>query len=351
MSNITFIIYGDINQTSGGYYYDRELIRALEREGHTLSVSEARDFKDAGPPPDLYIIDELCHPDFYSKSHFRILKAGVPVIGMVHHLAADENLSFLNRLYHLRMERRFLKQLDFVIFNSLATKDSALNAGGYRGASVIAVPGRADEENKKIIVKKKKTRLSLVFIGNLIPRKGLHNILQHLSACDNIPFDFSIAGDDSVDPSYTQALIKLINLKKLDDRVKITGYLSEEEKTNLLADSDILLMLSSHEGYGIAYIEAMRYGTIPIAGTSGGASEIIQDGENGYLIDPEDGFRFKEVLSSLSENPELKDRMSLAAESTWHKHPRWSDTFTNAISEIENLMDYYKRSSSDSSKL
>ena len=337
MINFTFIIYGDINQTSGGYYYDRELIKSLKKRGHSVNIAEAKDRDLKNIQTDIYIIDELCHPDFYRRKDFYRLRRGVPVIGMVHHLAADEDISIMSRLRRLYMERAFFRNLNFAIFNSISTRNSSQLKGRYTGPFMIAVPGRERKPATETCDKTEKSALSLLFLGNVIPRKCLHLVIRHLSGVSGIPYKMIIAGDSSLDPSYTERLKKMISGYKLEKQIMFRGRVSESEKKDILEKTDILLMPSSHEGYGIAYIEALSYGVIPIAGLSGGASELIRNGENGYLIDPSDGGKLKSILNALWENPELKKKISTAACNSWAAHPDWEETFEELIDSLENL--------------
>ena len=337
MPSIEFIIDGDINQTSGGYYYDRQFIQALKTRGHNVTVSRASDKETGRAATDMYIIDELCHPDFFRTKHFKRLRADVPLVAMLHHLAADEALPFFDRLKHCIMERKFLKAMDFAVFNSQSTGESARNKGRYRGPFAIAIPGRTNTG-----VSRKPGRnpgpLKLLFLGNLIPRKGMHYVLSALSELPDIPFTFTIAGDDTVEPAYTRRIKRLIKRCRLEDRVVLKGLVSNDHKKKVLENADLMLMPSSHEGYGIAYIEAMEHGVIPVAGISGGASEIIRHGENGFLVNPRKRLEIVSVLVQVYENPDWKNQLSRNARQSWQAHPLWQETFQPVITALEDLL-------------
>ena len=337
MLRIEFIIYGDINQTSGGYYYDREFIRALKFRGHRVTISKAADGQTGRAETDLYIIDELCHPDFFRTKHFKRLRTNTPLVGMVHHLAADEGRPFFDRIKHLVMERSFLNAMDFIVFNSQSTRESARKKGLYKGPSAIAVPGRSNTGgNRK--PGGNAGPLQLIFLGNLIPRKGLHHLLLALSGLPDIPFGFTIAGDDTVDPAYTRRIKRLIKRRRLEDRVILKGPVSNDQKKKILENADLMLMPSSHEGYGIAYVEAMGHGVIPVAGISGGAGEIIRHGENGFLVNPKNPMEIISILSQIYESPGWKNQLSSSARQRWQAHPLWEDTFQPVITALENLI-------------
>ncbi|OQX28733.1 MAG: hypothetical protein B0D92_07400 [Spirochaeta sp. LUC14_002_19_P3] len=333
MPLIEFIVYGSVHQKSGGYYYDRELIQVLKHHGFGVSVTTPAD--SGGSKTDLYIIDELCHPDFFRKRHFRRLQPSVPVVGMVHHLAADENLPPALLLKHLLMERKFFSALNFAVFNSRSTESSARGKGGYRGPSLVCVPGRSSAGETK---NNGEAPLSLLFLGNLIPRKGLHYLLAAMAMLPDIPCTLTIAGSDTVNPAYTRKIRLLIQRYGLEERTAMIGFAEDDEKERLLKKADLMIMPSFHEGYGIAYIEAMGYGVIPIAGISGGAGEIIRHEENGFLLKPERCGELADIIRRIYHNPDWKRCLSEQAYKSWFSHPPWEVTFQPLISALEELI-------------
>ncbi len=85
-------------------------------------------------------------------------------------------------------------------------------------------------------------------------------------------------------------------------------------------------MPSSYEGFGIVYLEGMAFGLPAIGTTAGAASEIISDGENGYLIPPDDAATLAERLSTLARDRDLLARMSVKALERYRQQPRWEQT-------------------------
>ena len=93
-----------------------------------------------------------------------------------------------------------------------------------------------------------------------------------------------------------------------------------------LARSQVFVMPYSHEGFGMAYIEAMGF-ALPVVGSSSGAvQEFVIPEHNGFLIDPADLETTRACLMRLHHDRRLLIKMSHAALQTFHEHPRWSDT-------------------------
>lgn len=76
---------------------------------------------------------------------------------------------------------------------------------------------------------------------------------------------------------------QLVNSLDLDDRVHFIGQVSDITDYYKLAD--IFLLLSRKESFGLAMLEAMYCGAVPIGSTAGGISEVIQDNETGYTVE------------------------------------------------------------------
>jgi len=83
---------------------------------------------------------------------------------------------------------------------------------------------------------------------------------------------------------------------------------------------------SSYEGFGIVYLEGMGLGLPAIGTTAGAAGEIIEPGQTGYLIAPDDSRALAEHLQSLAEDRGLLTRLSLNARERYLRQPSWAET-------------------------
>jgi glycosyltransferase involved in cell wall biosynthesis len=87
--------------------------------------------------------------------------------------------------------------------------------------------------------------------------------------------------------------------------VLLPGYV--ENKALFFAALDLFLMPSRSEGWGLAALEAMAHGVPVIASRTGGLMEIIDDGENGCLVEPGDAGALAEAIAGAA-----RDRKQLA---------------------------------------
>ena len=123
----------------------------------------------------------------------------------------------------------------------------------------------------------------LISVGRLSKEKGYIDLLKVLKRLNNDYPEWSldIVGDGA-ERGFIEEYIKS---NKLTDKVTLHGFQGKEYIDKLLNQSSIYLMTSYTESFGIVLIEAMSHGVPCIAYDSAeGAREIINSGENGYLI-------------------------------------------------------------------
>lgn len=122
-------------------------------------------------------------------------------------------------------------------------------------------------------------KVQISTVASLIKRKNIDIVIKSLSMIpDN--FHYTIIGDGN----QRNKLEKLSNKLGLSKKITFTGKLSRENVIEKLQESDIFILLSKNETFGISYLEAMATGNIVIAKENDGIDGIIQNEQNGFLI-------------------------------------------------------------------
>jgi phosphatidyl-myo-inositol dimannoside synthase len=122
------------------------------------------------------------------------------------------------------------------------------------------------------------------------PRKNVDKVLQALAQLKpTYAFVYTVVGDGH-DRRRLEALARDLGLA---ERVRFAGFVDRKALTDLYAEADLLLMASSiipgsHEGFGIAYIEAAACGVPSLAARLAGAVEAVSDGASGVFVDEPD---------------------------------------------------------------
>ena len=156
---------------------------------------------------------------------------------------------------------------------------------------VVATPG-GDRLNPQIRGAEIRERahqpgpLRLVFLGNLIPRKGLHTLIDALNRLPIGSYSLDVIGAAHVDLSYTKVVMNQIERFRLTPSIRFHNTLDDDALAGLLRVSHLMVVPSSYEGFGIVYLEGMGFGLPAFGSNQGAASEIIKSGENGFLLDP-----------------------------------------------------------------
>jgi glycosyltransferase involved in cell wall biosynthesis len=148
----------------------------------------------------------------------------------------------------------------------------------------------------------------VLFMARLVAAKGLYEVLQAfklVSEADQKAV-LIIAGDGP----EAQRARDWCATHALEPRVRFPGYVTGEEKTQLLVDSDIFVLPSSHgEGCPISLLEAMGAGLPVVVTPVGGIPDIVRDGVNGFLLKAPDNKALGDALIQLVREPDLRARM------------------------------------------
>ncbi len=103
----------------------------------------------------------------------------------------------------------------------------------------------------------------------------------------------------------------------LGPRVRFLGRVPHGEVGRIFSEHDAMLMPSRYEGQGLALLEAMAAGCVPVASRIRGVTDAtVTEGENGFLFPPGDDAAAARALERLRDDPELRARMSAAAART-----------------------------------
>ena len=92
-----------------------------------------------------------------------------------------------------------------------------------------------------------------------------------------------IAGDGDL----RRPLEQLVMERRLEDKVRFWGWVSEAKKQELLAHCRCLALPSRGEGFGLAYLEAMRLGRPCLVSTLDAGREVVHPPEAGLAADPQ----------------------------------------------------------------
>jgi L-malate glycosyltransferase len=148
----------------------------------------------------------------------------------------------------------------------------------------------------------------LMHASNLRPVKNIRALLEVFAAVQGaLPCKLVLIGEGPDLPFAKRRIREL----QLEDRVVFLG--NQECIEALLPLADLFLLPSHHESFGLAALEAMACGTVVIATSVGGTSEIIEDGRNGFLRAPDDVDGWARAAIAVLRDPAGRARLQVAA--------------------------------------
>jgi D-inositol-3-phosphate glycosyltransferase len=279
-------------------------------------------------------------------------KWGVPMVMMFHTLGLVKNritvLGELESDERIRGERRVLADADFVVAATPAERADLQWLYELPSAKAKVIPPGVDLEQFHPMEKAKaKAELGLplderqiLFVGRIEALKGIDTLIRaaHLLAKSSaIPFRVQVIGGD-VEESLEQLgsemsrLQTLVKSHGLQTRVRFLGSRRQRELPTYYAASDVVVMPSYSESFGMVALEAMACGRPVIASRVGGLAYLVQDGLTGFHVQEGNPEEMAERLMSLFSDKPTLEQMGMTARSEAEKYS-WEGT---AI-QIENL--------------
>jgi glycosyltransferase involved in cell wall biosynthesis len=343
---IGLIIYGSLDTLSGGYLYDRKLVEYLRLQGDTVEIislppgmTDRSDWRNYAahladnftfrllPGLDILIQDELNHPSLVCAN---LGRHPYPVISLVHHLRCSELRPRWQNSFYRVVEKRYLCSVDGFIFNSQTTKGVVNELIGNGKPAIVAFPptDRFGAGLPAALVAARAAEsspLRILFLGNVIPRKGLHTLLEAIRR-QTLDVRLDVIGSLTADSVYAAEMQREASGLSPLSLVSFHGSKDNDVLAGKLRAAHVLAVPSSYEGFGIVYLEGMAFGLPAIGTTAGAAGEIIRDGETGYLIAPEDAEMLAARLAALASDRALLARMALNALKRYQQQPTWEQT-------------------------
>lgn len=145
-----------------------------------------------------------------------------------------------------------------------------------------------------------------VFIGNLLARKGLRDLLH---ACADprlagLDWDLVVAGGGDA-----ASFARLALLHNITARVRFTGWLDRADVTALLSHADALVLPSTHEALPLVLAEAAGLAVPVIATPVGAIAEVFSDGDTALFVPPNDPAALAAAMLRLTTEPGLAARL------------------------------------------
>jgi glycosyltransferase involved in cell wall biosynthesis len=190
--------------------------------------------------------------------------------------------------------------------------------------------------------KRKNDKIRILYLSNLVPEKGPIEFLKmaRIVADSGKPVKFVMAGAAS-SLSFQRKIERLICDLNLSEDVEMVGAVYGSAKERLFQDSDIFVFPTYYdlETFGLVNLEAMRAELPVVSSNEGSIPEVIIDGFNGYIVDPQNIEQFSDRVLKLVNNKELRTGMGKAGRKIYE------ESFTTKVYEkrLHDGVDFFLR--------
>lgn len=215
-------------------------------------------------------------------------------------------IKFVEKISQSRMSEKWLWPKNMkIIFNSELNRENALYHDVPVEDSLVIHSGL---DTRKFSFEPREglsSPLKLIIPGRIEEKKGQIDGIRLIYALKlrGIEAELTLAGSPS-EQSYYEKIKREIQKLQLRDKVTFLPMVDQEVLSDLYRQSDICLFSSYHNsGFSRVPLEAMASGCLVISYGNEGSNELIEDGRNGFIIDPENIPNTIDLINSLIEAP------------------------------------------------
>jgi glycosyltransferase involved in cell wall biosynthesis len=330
---LTFVVPGRLDTRTGGYGYDRRIVGGLRRLGWPVDVREVpgafphpstaeldgltRAFAGC-PDGSLVVVDGLAFGAAPAQAASE--RARLRLVALVHHpLAEETGLAPFDAAALAAGERRALAAARAVVVTSHATA-AALEAYGVARSRIAVVEPGTDPA--PLARGSHDGLIRLVSVGSVIPRKGHLVLIDALARLSNRSWRLTCVGSLERDPAAVETVRQRLRAGGLDDLVALAGEADAAGVNAYYDASDLFVLPTFHEGYGMAVAEAIAHGLPVISTRTGGIPELV-GGEAGILVGAGDVSGLATTLSRVLADAGLRARLAAGARERRSRLPTW----------------------------
>jgi glycosyltransferase involved in cell wall biosynthesis len=287
------------------------LERLLPRVGASWAVGQralklTKDFR----------LDLFEFPNWEGLGIWFALRKQVPLIVRLSTSSAEtQQIDGLTKTWDLKADiarEKLQAQLaDGLVTHSNAHRKLMSEELGIGVARIAVIPLGVTVYPEFVRPPKTEKQLKVVFLGRLERRKGVFELLKAIPrVLEHVPNTrFILIGTDRPHcpgGRTHRQYVKDEYPANIQPSISFTGSLSDAEASSHLQTADLFVAPSLYESFGLIFLEAMRWGT-PVVGTfAGGIPEIVQNGNNGVLVQPGCHEELSAAIISLLLDPERR---------------------------------------------
>lgn len=259
---------------------------------------------------DYDIIDAQAYSPLLSSKIASWIK-NTPLIGTIHDTSSNNDDQWIQSSRTANFMEKFLVNLNFdkIITVSHATKNSLINDFGVQADKIEILYNGVDITKYDSIHIDNVVENQIIFVGRLAPHKHVDHLIRVIQKLQNtIPDIKLIIIGKGEEKTKLQEMIAELNLK---EKIIFKQDLTDKELITEIKKSELLILPSTREGFGMVLAEANCCNKPVITYASGGTVEVVEDGYNGFLVEPENIKEITEKTINLLNNKKLQKQLGL----------------------------------------
>lgn len=236
-------------------------------------------------------------------------KLGTKVLYTAHGFHFYKGAPIINWLLYYPIERFLARYTDVLI---TINKEDYKRAQRFKAKRVEYVSGvgidldkfntvKVDKDLKRNELGLPKNSFVLLSVGELNKNKNHEIVIKALAKLNNREIHYLICGQGPLE-SYLKDLAKQLGV---EEQIHLLGF--RKDIAEICRVSDVFIFPSFREGLPVAIMESMASGLPVVCSNIRGNTDLIEDGANGYLVNPYDIFGFTNAIEKLYKDDKLRN--------------------------------------------
>jgi len=226
-----------------------------------------------------------------------------------------------------------LRQADTVVYLSPHLMRLGFAAAGPHKACVIPLAIDVYDD----LQPRRAAAFTVATAARLIERKKVHVVIEAFATFRReVPSAQLVVIGDGPERPRLETLAARLGVGRA---VEFTGSLAHRAVVTRIGESHVFVLPSVRESLGTVYFEAMSQG-VPVVATVGeGIADFIKDGDDGFLVRPDDPAALVRVMSALQKSPDFWGRIANAGRNCFERSKvRWTDSVSAHLALFERLI-------------
>src|SRR5438876_7896376 len=257
-------------------------------------------------------------------------RLGLPLISTIHatEIGRGGSLDGEYRRKVRDIERLLVEQSDGIICCSNYMLDHIQYVLGAVKTKIRVIPNGVEasrfnngRQPQLIPTGVSEDRKTILYVGRIVREKGIFTLLDAFEKLRKQGKDVSLVlvGEGPLKEDLAKEVLR----RKLNDRVKLAGFVDEKKLVSLYNSSDAFVLPSHYEPFGMVALEAMASRVPVVVSDVGGLSEIVEDGVTGVKVPSSDPHALAEGILRVLDNRELSERLKENAYRAVQERYRW----------------------------